>query len=76
MNEYNHHNSKPGADLHWRRSSLCASSSCIEVAALGGGGVAVRGSNPQGDTVITYSRDEWLAFIAGVKAGDFDGLAG
>jgi hypothetical protein len=32
-------------------------------------GITLR--DPRGDTV-TYLEDEWQAFIAGVKAGEFD----
>lgn len=34
--------------------------------------VAVRHSKDPGKTTLTFSRAEWAAFVAGVKAGEFD----
>ncbi|MFI9201547.1 DUF397 domain-containing protein [Streptomyces sp. NPDC053048] len=51
------------------------SGNCVELAALPDGGVAVRNSrHPQGPALV-YTRDETIAFIAGVKDGEFDFLA-
>ncbi|MBC3842748.1 DUF397 domain-containing protein [Streptacidiphilus sp. 4-A2] len=45
---------------------------CVEVAQATDGGRAVRDSkNPDGGTQF-YTASEWSAFIAGVKAGEFD----
>ncbi|WP_144119548.1 DUF397 domain-containing protein [Catellatospora sichuanensis] len=58
------------AAVGWRRSSYCDSGACVEVAQLDHG-VAVRDSkDPQGP-VLRFSRQEFAAFIAGVRAGDF-----
>ena len=59
----------------WRKSRASNSSgSCVEVAALPGGEVAVRNSRfPIGPALI-YRRDEMAAFVAGVKNGEFDDL--
>lgn len=59
--------------LTWRKSSYSGSGdNCVEVAALPGGGQAVRDSkNPDGP-VLTFTPDEWNAFIEGVKDGEFD----
>jgi hypothetical protein len=59
----------------WRKSSLCGSSSCIEVAQLRGG-VAIRDSKESEGPVLRYTSDEWKAFVAGVKAGEFDDIVG
>ncbi|HTZ91622.1 MAG TPA: DUF397 domain-containing protein [Streptosporangiaceae bacterium] len=58
-------------ELNWRRSSLCGShGSCVEIASLPDGGTALRdGKSP--DRVLFFSREEWDAFMAGVKAGEF-----
>lgn len=63
----------PVRQLDWRRSSLCgAHGSCVEVADTPDGGVAVRdGEAPGTGPVLIFSRDEWDAFVAGVKAGEF-----
>jgi len=55
----------------WRKSSRCESSACVEVA-IGDGDVEVRNSTDPA-TTLTFSPDEWAVFIAGVKAGEFDG---
>ena len=45
---------------------------CVEVADLPGGSRAVRDSkNPTG-TALMFAAAEWVAFTAGVRAGDFD----
>jgi hypothetical protein len=62
------------AQAVWRRSRACATSECVEVAALAGE-VAVRGSRTP-DVVLTFTKAEWGAFLQGVKAGDFDDVLG
>jgi hypothetical protein len=62
------------APLTWRRSSKCAESSCVEVA-LAGNLVAVRDTKTPDGTPLSYTKGEWAAFIAGVKAGEFDDFA-
>jgi len=59
----------------WKRSSWCGTSSCVEVASLGGA-VAVRDSKSADSAVLLYTPDEWRAFIVGVKAGEFDEYLG
>ena len=60
------------ASMSWRRSSRCSASSCVEVAGLPGGSVAVRdGKSPDRTPVLIFSPDEWESFISGVKAGEF-----
>jgi hypothetical protein len=58
--------------MSFRRSSWCSANSCVEVAAMPDGGVAVRdGKSPDVTPVLMFSADEWTAFISGVKAGEF-----
>jgi hypothetical protein len=57
--------------LEWRRSSPCANSGCVEVARRGDK-IAVRDSKINDSPVLSYTSDEWGAFVAGVKAGEFD----
>jgi hypothetical protein len=59
-------------NLHWFKSSFSASGSCVEVAHLPGGGVAVRDSKDRGKAAHVYTRREWEAFLAGVRNGEFD----
>ncbi|MEU7858010.1 MULTISPECIES: DUF397 domain-containing protein [Nonomuraea] len=62
-----------GAVLVWRKSRFSnASGDCVEVATLPGGGAAVRDSkDPQG-LHLRFSASEWVAFVDGAKAGEFD----
>jgi hypothetical protein len=61
----------------WKKSGRSnPSGNCVELAALPGGGFAVRNSrHPEGPALI-YTRDEIVAFIGGAKDGDFDEMAG
>lgn len=58
-------------DLIWR-SARCSTNSCVEVAELPEGGMAVRdGKLEQASPILAFTNDEWRAFLAGVKAGEF-----
>lgn len=59
--------------LNWRKSSFSGQgATCVEVAELPGSGRAVRDSKAgDGSPVLTFSADEWRAFVAGVKGGEF-----
>ncbi|HET9254146.1 MAG TPA: DUF397 domain-containing protein [Pseudonocardiaceae bacterium] len=60
---------------HWRTSSFSGNNgTCVEVAALPDGSVAVRNSNHPGDGVVLFTRAEMRAWISGVKVGEFDDL--
>ncbi len=65
----------------WRKSSRSANGgNCVQVAVAAsseeGGGhvIAVRDSKDRGGPVLTFAPDEWRAFAAGVRAGEFDRL--
>ena len=50
-----------------------ASGNCVEVADLPDGGRAVRDSKDGSEgPILLFTSSEWQAFIAGVKAGEFD----
>lgn len=55
----------------WRKSSHSGQANCLEVR-LRPGYVQVRDSKDPEGTVLTFTSDEWLAFVAGAKAGEFD----
>ena len=57
-------------DLNWRRPR-CDSSACIAVAVEPGGWRRI--STAQQESTIVASEDEWHAFVAAVKRGEFDG---
>ena len=48
--------------------------SCVEMAQLPGGEVAVRNSRHPDGPALIYTKAEVSALILGVKDGDFDGL--
>jgi Domain of unknown function (DUF397) len=56
----------------FRTSSFCNYGSCVEVGAEPDGSVLVRDSKDAGRQTLTFTRDEWVAFVKGVKAGEFD----
>lgn len=57
----------------WFKSTKSgAAGHCVEALENGDGAVSVRNSkSPEGGTVA-FTADEWSAFVAGVKAGEFD----
>ncbi len=64
------------AGVSWRKSSFSGnqgdSLGCVEVAFLPGGGVALRDTKDRTVTPHRYTAAEWDAFVAGVRAGEFD----
>lgn len=56
----------------WRRSSFCADHTCVETAQPDAGTVAVRDSKDPDGPILRFTRAEWDAFLAGVRAGEFD----
>lgn len=56
---------------NWRRSPFCATAECVEVVAEQGE-VRVRDSKNTLQAPLVFTTDEWSAFVAGVKAGEFD----
>lgn len=57
----------------WLKSSYSsANGQCVEVAHLSDGGMAVRDSKDRSGPALGFTRDEWSAFLAGAKAGEFD----
>jgi len=60
-------------ELDWRISRLCESSGCVGVARQGEF-LLIGNTNDPGAPVSRFTRQEWAAFVAGVKLGDFDDL--
>jgi hypothetical protein len=63
---------RDGAGTTWRRAR-CGGSGCVEVARIRNT-VGVRDSKHPDGPVLRYSPEEFRAFVAAVKAGDFDDL--
>jgi hypothetical protein len=64
----------PTVAWHISTYSADTGASCVEAGPLsdGSGRVAVRHSKTPDAATIVYTRDEWDAFIAGVKDSEFD----
>ena len=60
---------------NWRKSRASnPSGSCVEIAELPGGTIAVRNSRDKSGPALVYPRAELAAFLRSVKNGEFDGL--
>jgi hypothetical protein len=55
----------------WRRSSRCAGGDCVEIR-IAGKEVAMRDSKSPDAVILQFSGEEWQAFVAAVRAGEFD----
>ncbi|MFJ1599919.1 DUF397 domain-containing protein [Streptomyces sp. NPDC088261] len=61
-------------EINWQKSSFSdAGEQCVEVAELDGGILLRESDDP--NVVTTTSRSKFAAFVAGVKAGEFDHFA-
>lgn len=61
-------------NLRWRKSTFSGTGGCVSVAELSDDTIAVRDSkNPDGG-FLNFTRCEIAAWVAGVKAGEFDDL--
>ena len=59
--------------LTWRTALNCNGGACVQVAATEQGVLLGNTRQPTGP-VISYTPDEWHAFVTGIKKGDFDDL--
>ncbi len=60
-------------DSEFRKSTFSppATTRCVEVA-MRGDTIGVRDSNDPSKQTLIFTREEWEAFIGGVKTGEFD----
>ena len=60
----------------WIKSSLSfANGNCVQAAELPDGHIGVRDSKSPHGPVLRFTPDEWNAFTAGIRNGEFDDLA-
>lgn len=52
-------------------SSFCNFGDCVDVRLDEDGLVQVSRSDAQDGVVLSFTREEWTVFLAGVKAGEF-----
>jgi hypothetical protein len=65
-----------GNQPEWVKSSLSfANGNCVEVASLSGDAIGVRNSRDAQGSVLSFTSDEWHAFLGGVRNGEFDRFA-
>ena len=60
--------------LHWAKSSHSGGGdNCVEVALRPDGSALVRDSKAgEASPILNFTPAEWRAFLAGVRAGEFD----
>ena len=58
-------------DVPWTKSSYCSSGACVQVASQGTK-VLLRDSKDPAACPLQFTIEEWQAFVAGVKDGEFD----
>jgi hypothetical protein len=54
----------------WQRSQHCNGGSCVEIAKVGDRYLVRDGKDPDASP-LSFSVDEWSAFVEGVKRDDF-----
>jgi hypothetical protein len=56
----------------YRKSSFSGGGACVEVRLLENGMIGVRDSKNESKSPHLFTEQEWRAFIAGVRNGEFD----
>jgi hypothetical protein len=57
--------------MKFKISSKCSTGTCVEVY-IGTDGVIVRDSKNETKSHLFFDKEEWTAFVEGVKLGEFD----
>jgi Domain of unknown function (DUF397) len=64
---------RPRSHSRWFASSLSFSNGdCVEVASQSDVGAGIRHSKDSPGSVLSFTSDAWLAFLDGVREGEFD----
>jgi hypothetical protein len=58
------------AQPKWVKSSRCSNNACVEVAKVEDQ-FLIRDSKSPGVAPLSFTEDEWVAFVNGVNAGEF-----
>ena len=58
--------------IEFKTSSFCNWGNCVEVGRSSNGVVLVRDAKNRAQEALAFTDEEWAAFVAGVKAGEFD----
>ena len=58
--------------IDFQVSSYCSYGNCVEVGRSADGVVLVRDTKDRAQQALAFTDEEWAAFVAGVKAGEFD----
>ena len=53
-------------------SSYCSFGGCVEVGRTPDGAILVRDTKDRSQHALSFTEEEWMAFVGGVKAGEFD----
>ncbi len=56
----------------YTRSTFCCNGGCVEVQLLKEGNIALRDSKNTTKESHEFTPNEWIAFLAGVRNGEFD----
>jgi hypothetical protein len=56
----------------WYKSSLSVQNACVEIRVHETGAVDVRNSKKQDGPSVSFTKEEWAAFIGGARNGEFD----
>jgi hypothetical protein len=62
---------QPWPAPNWKKSNRCDTNACVEAARVGDEVLVRKSTDPTG-SVISFSQEEWVAFLGGVVDGDFD----
>lgn len=65
--------SATSGNVAWRVSSMCDNGACVGVARQGEFVIIGNTGDPEG-LVSKFTVEEWSAFLAGAKLGEFDDL--